>query len=174
MPKVHEGANRATPEEAASFAEEIDRLEQEREVKIDELTAKFKADKLALNKRYNADQKVQLDDAKKVGVQKGILKALLRGQKGIRITGEKHANAKERAQSGVEELESDQRDYAVDILSALGEEFASFGLGEAAVKAAKANGKKPSAKTTAAATQEAWEKEEATKRAAQQGKAEFH
>ena len=153
MPKVHEGANRATPSEAATFVEEIDRLEQERERKLAELTDKFKTDKLALNQKYNSEQDVHRTDAKKVGIKKGVINKLVKGQKGIRKYEEGLANAKSRATGGVEELETEDRDYAVDILTALGNDFAGFGLGAAAVKAEKA---KPRGKSAAQAAKEAW------------------
>ncbi len=152
MPKVHEGANRATAAEASSFVEECDRLEQERERKLDEMTVAFKAAKLALNQNVNALQAVQLDDAKKVGIKKTIIHKIVKGQKGIRKGEEMLARGKDRAQSGVELLEPEDRDYAVDIVAALGDDFSGFGLGAAAVKASK----RPRTKTAAQAAAEAW------------------
>lgn len=134
MARVLEGRNRASASEAASFAEELDRLEQEREVKLADLDAEFKAKKLKVNKQYNGDQSAIYEDAKKVGVAKGNLRAIVAGQKGIRKTTDALENAKERARDKVEALESDERDFTVDIITALGRDFADFGLGAAAVE----------------------------------------
>ncbi|PWJ93570.1 hypothetical protein C8D77_101249 [Mesorhizobium loti] len=129
MTKVHERPNRASPSEAGSFVEEFDRLEQEREEKLRVLDAEFKVKKRAIQKATDADQKEILGDAKKHGVNKGVIRAIVDAQKLKR----KAEAMIERADGKVDGLESDDRDFATDIRTALGSNFASFGLGAAAV-----------------------------------------
>lgn len=132
-PKVHERQNSATPSEAASFVEEYDRIEQSREVKLAELDAEFKKKKRDINKAVNADQKAILEDAKKVGVKKNIIRAIAQGHKGKRLAHEAFERKVERADELLSQLEDDDRSQAVSIIDALGSDFASFGLGAAAV-----------------------------------------
>ncbi|WP_164743124.1 hypothetical protein, partial [Mesorhizobium sp. Z1-4] len=101
MATIREGRNRATPEEAASFASEIDRIEQNREVKLDELDAEFKKRKRDLHKQFDGDQESIFDDAKKQGVTKSTLKAIVTGQKRIRKAEEAIEAAKEKARDGL-------------------------------------------------------------------------
>lgn len=129
MTAIHERPNRATPSEAASFIEEFDRLEQDREEKLRVLDAEFKAKKRAIQKIANDDQKSILEDAKKQGVGKGIVRAIADAQK-LRRKAELLAA---RAENKLDGLEDDDRDFAIDIRTALGDDFASFGLGAAAV-----------------------------------------
>ncbi|MGX9145900.1 hypothetical protein [Mesorhizobium sp. 128a] len=131
MTAIHERPNRATPSEAASFIEEFDRIEQDREEQLRVLDADFKVKKRAIQKIANDDQKSILEDAKKQGVNKGIIRALTDAQK-LRRKAEAMA---ERADNKIDNLEDDDRDFAVDIRTALGADFASFGLGAAAVQA---------------------------------------
>lgn len=128
--RVHERPNRASAKEAASFVEEFDRLEQVREEKLRQLDADFKVKKRAIQKEVNTDQKVLLDDAKKQGVNKGIIRAISDAQK-IKRKAEALA---EQAEGKLDSLEDDDREFAVDIRTALGDDFASFGLGAAAVE----------------------------------------
>lgn len=130
MSAIHERPNRASPSEAASFVEEFDRLEQVREEKLRLIEAELKAKKRAIQKEVNDDQKVLLDDAKKQGVNKGIIRALSDAQK-IRRKAEALI---EKADGKLDGLEDDDREFAVDIRTALGDDFASFGLGAAAVE----------------------------------------
>lgn len=134
MARVLEGRNRASAKEAASFVEEFDRLEQQREAKLAELDAEFKAKKRDLNKGINAEQKGLLADAKKMGVKKGVIRALADPQKKRRKAQEALEAANERADDAIEALESDDQDFAKDIREALGDDFAGFGLGAAAVE----------------------------------------
>jgi hypothetical protein len=134
MARVLEGRNRATASEAASFVDEFDRLEQERERKLDELDAEFKAKKRAINSKVNADQKSLLTDAKKVGVKKGVIRSLADPQKRRRKAIEQLERANERAEEAIDALEPEDRDYAKDIRTALGEDFAALPLGQAAVE----------------------------------------
>lgn len=133
MARILEGRNRATAEEAASFVAELDRIEQEREVKLAELDAEFKKRKRDLNKQFDGDQVGIYDDAKKQGVAKGTLRAIVAGQARIRKAEENVEAAKERAMDGLSNLEDEARDQAIDIVKALGSDFAGFGLGAAAV-----------------------------------------
>lgn len=130
MAKVHERPNRASPSEAASYVEEFDRLEQQREEKLRVLDAEFKQKKRAINKEINADQKSQLDDAKKQGINKGIIQTLAAAQKIKR----KAADLVERASEKVDQLEDDDREFAIDIRTALGDDFADLPLGKAAIE----------------------------------------
>jgi hypothetical protein len=134
MARVLEGRNRATADEAASFASELDRIEQGREVKLAELDAEFKKRKRDLNKQFDGEQSGIYEDAKKQGVAKGTLRAIIVGQARIRKAEEKVDAAKERAMDGIDNLEEEARDQAVDIVKALGSDFAGFGLGAAAVE----------------------------------------
>jgi flagellar biosynthesis/type III secretory pathway protein FliH len=154
MARILEGRNRASAEEAASFAAEIDRIEQAREAKIAELDAEFKKRKRDLHKQFDGDQASIYDDAKKQGVAKGTLKAIIAGQSRIRKAEEKVEAAKEAARDGLDNLEDEARDQAVDIVKALGADFAGFGLGAAAVERAEqpADGTDP----VAAAADRAW------------------
>ncbi|WP_189587452.1 hypothetical protein, partial [Mesorhizobium sp. M8A.F.Ca.ET.202.01.1.1] len=85
--------------------------------------------KRAIQKIANDDQKSILEDAKKQGVNKGVIRAITDAQK-LRRKSEALA---ERAENKIDGLEEDDREFAVDIRQALGDDFASFGLGAAAV-----------------------------------------
>jgi uncharacterized protein (UPF0335 family) len=150
MGKIREGANRATPSEAASFVEEVDRLEQDRENRLDQIDAEFKKKKRDLNKSINSDIKAVCDEAKKVGVQKGVIKAIVASQKRMRKHSEALEAAKEKAADSLDALEDEQRDFAKDIVQALGDDFAGFGLGAAAVEKANGKPKQPDAAGIAA------------------------
>ena len=156
MAKIHErGANRASEQEAASFAAELDRLEQDRENRLAQLDAEFKRKKRDLNKSVNNDQSAIYSDAKKVGVKKAVLRAIVDGQKRIRTLEEKLAGAKEKASDGIADLEDEDQAYAKGIVEALGDDFAGFGLGAAAVKREDA-AKPASVDPVAAAADKAW------------------
>lgn len=163
MARVLEGRNRATAEEAASFVDEFDRLEQQREVKLAELDAEFKAKKRAINAGVNADQKSILTDAKKVGVKKGVIRALADPQKKRRKAQEAYEAANERAEDAIDALEDDDKEFAKDIRTALGDDFAGLPLGKAAVEREEGAAEVP--KSAAAAAKEAWDKQDAGKAA---------
>lgn len=167
MARVLEGRNRATADEAASFVDEFDRLEQERERKLDELDAEFKAKKRDVNAKINADQRSILTDAKKVGVKKGVIRALADPQKRRRKAMEQLERANERADDAIEALETEDQDFARDIRQALGEDFAGLPLGQAAVEREE----KPEigVDPVAAAAEKAWKDAEPKK-----GKAAKH
>lgn len=157
MAEIREGANRASPSEAASYVEEWDRIEQDKENRLDQLDAEYKEKKRTLVKSASGDQKAILEEAKRVGVKKGVVRAIGGGQKRLRKAAEDMVKAKGKAVNGIDELDGDEREFAVDILTALGDDFASFGLGKAAVeKKAKPR------KTAAQAADEAWSSEEKT------------
>ncbi|MBN9073988.1 MAG: hypothetical protein J0H34_20800 [Rhizobiales bacterium] len=162
MARVLEGRNRATADEAASFVDEFDRLEQERERKLDEIDAEFKAKKRAINSKINADQKSILTDAKKVGVKKGVIRALADPQKRRRKAQELLERANERADDAIDALEDEDQDFAKDIRKALGDDFASLPLGAAAVEREEA---RPEAAVdpVAAAAEKAWKDAEPKK-----------
>lgn len=144
MTAIHERPNRASAKEAASFVEEFDRFEQIREEKLRQLDADFKVKKRAIQKEIDSDQKTLLADAKKQGVNKGIIRAIADAQKIKR----KAEAMLESAEGKVDGLEDDDREFAVDIRTALGEDFANFGLGAAAV--AREESEPEQDKTTAA------------------------
>lgn len=162
MARILEGRNRATPEEAASFAAEIDRIEQQREVKLAELDAEFKKRKRDLNKQLDGEQAGIYEDAKGQGVAKGTLRAIIIGQARIRKAEEKVEAARGKAVDGLDNLEEEARDQAIDIVKALGADFAGFGLGAAAVEREEA---KPEAEIdpVAAAAAKAWDEAESKK-----------
>lgn len=154
MARVIEGRNRATADEAASFVDEFDRLEQERERKIDEIDAEFKAKKRAINSKINADQKGILTDAKKVGVKKGVIRALADPQKRRRKAQEDLESANEKADEAITALEAEDQDFAKDIRRALGDDFSGLPLGAAAV--AKEDAKADKTSEIVAAAEAAW------------------
>lgn len=135
MARVLEGGrNRASAQEASSFVDECDRIEQERERLLHDLDVEFKAKKRAVNTKANDEITAQLNDAKSVGVPKTVVRSIVDGQKKIRKHSELLDSAKEAARERVDQLEAEQRTQAVDILTALGSDFAGFGLGAAAVE----------------------------------------
>lgn len=158
--KTHDRPNRASPSEAASFVEEIDRSEQDYESRADQLDAEFKQKKRALRKAVQSDIDAVLSEAKKQGVKKGVVRAIVDGQKRLRAAQEKLSSAKEKASDGIHKLDQEEQDFAVDIVKALGDDFAGFGLGAAAVEReeAKPNGrrKKPDTAGIVAEANKAW------------------
>lgn len=161
--KTHERPNRASPSEAASFVEEIDRYEQNYENKAADLDAEFKQKKRALRKTIQADIDSVLSEAKKQGVKKGVVRAIVDGQKRLRAANEKLASAKEKASDGIHKLEQEEQDFAVDIVKALGDDFAGFGLGAAAVEREdkKPRRKKPDTAGIVAEASKAWSEADA-------------
>lgn len=119
MTRVLEGRNRATADEAASFAEKLieieDRMESLRMGHLSELAKKLKP--------LKDEAKELLDDAKSQGVNKGVVKAVAKARKFER-----------KAEEAIDELEDDDRQFAVDIRAVLGS-FADTPLGAAAVEA---------------------------------------
>lgn len=160
MARIHEGANRASAEEAASFVDKADAFEQQREQQLHDLDVEFKKKKREINAKIDTEVNALLADAKKQGIKKGVIRALVNGQAGIRKAEVKLEAAQERARDGVDALEAEDRTYAVDIHAALGSDFASFGLGEAAVQRADDVGETEEgggADPAAAAAQAAWD-----------------
>lgn len=155
---IEAGRNRASADEAASFVDEFDRLEQERERKLDELDAEFKAKKREVNAKINSDQKSILTDAKKVGVKKGVIRALADPQKRRRKAQELLERANEKADAAIDELEAEDQEFAKDIRKALGADFATLPLGAAAVEREQ-GADKPEAGVdpVAAAAAKAWD-----------------
>jgi hypothetical protein len=167
MARVLEGRNRASAEEASSFVDECDRVEQDRERQLHDLDIEFKAKKREINRKANEEIKAQLADAKKVGVAKGVIRSIVDGQKQIRKHAEALDSAKEKAKGRVDELEPDQRTQAVDILAALGADFAGFGLGAAAVEREEAEPKQdPTTAAIVDAANKAWDEAAPSKKGA--------
>lgn len=157
-PTIREGRNRASAEEGASFVSEIDRIEQRREVRLAELDAEYRKQKRAAIKEFDDEQKPIYEDAKKQGVAKGTIRAIVNGQARIRRKEEQLENAKEKALEGVSQLEHEARDQAQDIIRSLGNDFSGFGLGAAAVNKAREDDDKPDEGETAAqAAARAWD-----------------
>ena len=162
MAKIHAGSNVATNEEAASFVSEMDRVEQDRENRLHQIDIEYKAKKLAVHQSANAEIKAQLEDAKKVGLAKGTLKLIVNENKALRKAQETLDRRQEAANDRINDLESAEKDRAVSIIKALGDDFAGFGLGAAAVQRETdkpANGADP----IAAAAAKAWEGEKSGK-----------
>ncbi len=169
MARVLEGRNAATDEEAASFVAEMDRAEQDRENRLHQLDVEYKAKKLAVNQSANAEIKALLEDAKKVGLTKGTLKLIVNEQKGLRKAEEAFDRRRETANDRIDSLESAERDRAVNIIKALGDDFASFGLGAAAVEREDTPPEDGAQDPVAAAADKAWKEAEPKK-----GKAAEH
>lgn len=127
------GRNRASPDEAASFVQEYDRLEQVFEVKAAELDAEFKQKKRSLRKATSSEQAAILADAKKQGVKKGVIRALADGMKKTRKADEAKEKAEARAEELLEALEDDDKAFAVDIREALSG-MEDTPLGQAAIE----------------------------------------
>lgn len=155
MAKVHENkSNAASDEEASTFVEEMDRIEQDRENRLHQIDVEFKAKKRAVNQSANAEIKAQLEDAKKVGLSKGTLKLIVSENKALRKAQEALDARKEKSSDRINELDPDERDRAVNIIQALGADFAGFGLGAAAVASEKTDGN--GVDPVAAAADKAW------------------
>jgi len=165
MAKIHDGtgSNVASAEEAASFVAEMDRVEQDRENRLHQIDVEFKAKKLAVNQSANAEIKAQLEDAKKVGLAKGTLKLIVNENKAIRKAQETLERRQELANDRLNDLESVEHDRAVSIIKALGDDFAGFGLGAAAVEREAAKPAANGADPIAAAAAKAWAGEESGK-----------
>jgi hypothetical protein len=111
---LEQGRNRATPSEAASFVDKFEEMEAEIASERGVFMAKCKA--------IRERQSELLDDAKSQGVAKKIVKALV-----------KRLSLLRKADEQIDDLEDDDRAYAVDIFQALGG-FADLPLGAAAVE----------------------------------------
>lgn len=131
MARILEGQNSAKPEEIASYVDEIERLTREHlEFKMQKM-----AEISASASRLTTAIKEQLDDAKSKGAQKSTIKTAV----ALRI--EKAAYEK-KIRGKIDDTEADQKPILIGIFKALGDDFASFGLGAAAVNAS--GEKKPS------------------------------
>lgn len=140
---VKDGRNSASPAQAASFVAEINRLEIQREERLAELDAEFKAKKREINKGINDDQGSIFDDAKSQGVAKGVIRAMIAEQRDLR----KARRIQERAGERADDLEDDDLAYVKSIREALGEDFIDLPLGAAA--AAREDGPEQDATTAA-------------------------
>lgn len=133
MARVIEGRNRATPEEAASYLDKLDELEKDREAELRKIDNDAKAAKRKVNARIKEEQEPTFEDAKGQGVNKGTLKALLAKRKDDR----KAERIIERGNERIDSIEEDdEREFATDILKALGD-FGDLPLGAAAVAKGK-------------------------------------
>ena len=145
MTRILEGKNRPTPSEAGSFVAEIEREEAAYEsLKMGKLGEIAKA-QAAFTKRRNEIY----DDAKSQGVTKGVVKGLLAARSKRRKAQQLEAESRD----ALNDLEPEQKDYAIDIWKALGG-FADSPLGAAAIdrETAPAETKDP----VAAAAEQAW------------------
>lgn len=158
MAKIHSaGSNTATDAEAATYVEEMNRIEEDRENRLHQIDVEFKAKKLAVNQSANAEIKAQFEDAKKVGLAKGTLKLIVNENKALRKAQETLDRRQELANDRLNDLESAEKDRAVSIIKALGDDFAGFGLGAAAVERESTKPESNGADPIAAAAQKAWE-----------------
>jgi len=123
--------NRASSSEAASYVDKYDQLNQQMEKECSEIDAEMKRKKREVVKKYTDEQQGVLSDGKKNGVKKTLIRALADQAKLAR----KAKILQEKSESKIDELEDDDREFAIDIREALGDDFASFGLGAAAVEA---------------------------------------
>lgn len=112
-PRILEGRNRANAQEAGSFVDKFEDLEKQ----IDAL----KIEHMNKVRKIRGQQGELLDDAKSQGVPKKVVKAIADARKFER-------KAKER----LDDLEDDDKSFAVDIRKALGD-FSDLPLGAAAV-----------------------------------------
>lgn len=113
MARILEGRNRATPDEAGSFVDQYEQYERE----IDAL----KIEHMNKVRKVREKQSDLLDDAKSQGVSKKIVKTLAAVRK-----------LEAKAKDQMEEMEADDKAFALDIRKALGD-FADMPLGAAAV-----------------------------------------
>jgi hypothetical protein len=125
MTRILEGKNRASASEAASFVDKIEQEERDFE--------KFKMGKLAeiaAEQAKVAKRKAEIvDDAHSQKVPKSMLRSLVKA----RAKDRKGEKLKDESREILNELESDDKDYAVDIWKALGG-YADLPLGAAAVQ----------------------------------------
>lgn len=133
MSRVLEGKNRASASEAGSFVDRYEELEAQVATKRSEF--------MLACKKIREEQKELLDDAKSQGVAKKIVKAIAEARK-----------LEAKAKAKLDDLEDDDRTFAVDIRKALGD-FADSPLGQAAVAA---NGQDETTAAIVAATDKAW------------------
>lgn len=134
MSEIHDTRpNRARPDEAASYVDKYDELNRKIEEECAEIDAEMKRKKREVTKKYTDEQQGVLADGKKNGVKKTLIRALADQAKLAR----KAEKLAEKADKKLDELEDDDREFAVDIKKSLGADFASFGLGAAAVSAAE-------------------------------------
>lgn len=132
MSEIHDTRpNRARPDEAASYVDKYDDFNQKMEEECAAIDAEMKRKKSDVKKKYTDEQQGVLDDGKKNGVKKTLIRALADQAKLSR----KAKALQEKADGKLDDLEEDDREYAIDIKKSLGADFASFGLGAAAVAA---------------------------------------
>ncbi len=148
MARIIEGQNSAKPEEIASYVDEIEQLNREHlEFKVTKM-----AEISAHLARTTAGINEQLDDAKSKGAKKATIKAVVKAR-AAKVKAEKTI---EEAKAVIEELETDEKTIAVSIFTALGDDFASFGLGAAAVQSSGEQQPDDERDPIAAAADKAW------------------
>lgn len=113
MPRILEGKNRASPDEAASF---VDKLEE-----LNEQLESLKIEHMNKARKVHEEIKDLLDDAKSQGVPKKVVKGIVQARK-----------LEAKARDVRDELENDDREFFIDIRTALGD-FKDSPLGAAAV-----------------------------------------
>lgn len=147
MSEIHDSRpNRARPDEAATYVDKYDELNKKIEEECAAVDAEMKRKKSDIKKKYTEEQQGILDDGKKNGVTKTLVRALADQAKLSR----KAAALQEKADGKLDALEDEDREYAVDIKKSLGADFASFGLGAAALAAHEAETPDEQDETTAA------------------------
>lgn len=118
--------NRATDSEAASYVAEIERLEDEFETFAQSKKGEIGAKRKSISKQ----QKAIKDDAKKQGVQKAVIDAIVKSRRHER----KAEDYRVRSKDEMDALDMEQREHARGIREALGEDFSGLPLGAAAVQ----------------------------------------
>lgn len=112
--RILEGRNRATPQEAASFVDKFEELEDQ--------IGTLRSDFMNKCKAVREQQKELLDDAKSQGIAKKVVKIIAEARR-----------LEQKAKAKLDDLEDDDRALAVDIRKALGD-YADLPLGAAAVE----------------------------------------
>ncbi len=143
MARILEGKNRASPSEAGSFVDKYEELEAQ----VATERSKF----MLACKRIKDAQKELLDDAKAQGVAKKVVRTIAEIRK-----------LEAKAKAKLDDMEDDDKSFAIDIRKALGD-FADSPLGAAAVAA---DGQDPTTAAIVAAASKEWDGADPKKKAA--------
>lgn len=142
MSRILEARNSATPEEASSYVDKYEEFEAEIEA--------IKIRNMNEVRAVKTKQKELLDEAKGVGIAKGTIKAVVKARK-----------YEAKAKDILADLECDERDTAVAIRRALGDDFSTLPLGAAAVGRAEEDKPRDNTAAIVEAAKEAWSDSEA-------------
>jgi len=142
MSRILEARNSATPEEASSYVDKYEEFEAEIEA--------IKIRNMNEVRAVKTKQKELLDEAKGVGTAKGTIKAVVKARK-----------YEAKAKDILADLEGDERDTAVAIRRALGDDFSTLPLGAAAVERRMKTSPGDNTAAIVEAAKEAWSDSEA-------------